>query len=996
MKQRWKTYLRHAFWFALVLGGILPAFALDNIALQLKWTHSFQFAGYYAAQDKGYYREAGLAVRILEATPGSDPVGNVLAGQAEYGVGTSSLLLQRNAGKPVVALGVIFQHSPYILLSRQNGPIQSIHDLDGKRVMLEPQAEELLAYLKKEDIPLERITRVEHSFDPQDLVLGKVDAISAYVINQPYYLDRAHFSYQIYNPRSAGIDFYGDNLFTTEREIQANPERVKAFRAASLRGWQYAMSHPEEIADLIRAKYSRQHSRDYLLFQARQMLPLIQPELVEIGYTNPGRWRHIAEIYVELGMLPADFSLDSFLYDLNPQRNLTWLYRTLAIALLVIAFSSAVAYRLSRLSAALRTSEERFRLVADNAQDVLWKYDLRQQCLSYISPAVERLTGYTVEEAMAQSIDESFTAASALAVRAAVAYLTTHPEDSKSVMELESLRKDGSTVWSEATMSLIHGANGKAAEVVGVSRDVTARRLVQEQQKRFLAMVSHEFRTPMNAILGMAELLAETELTPEQSKYLEVFQNAGNNLLDLINDILDLSKVEAGQFQLYPEDFALAPILQAQLELLSPRAHEKGLELRLSIAADVPAYVHGDAQRLKQCITNLVGNALKFCHEGYVSIAAECDRDAPDMLHFSVSDTGIGIPADKLDAIFEAFNQADSHITRNYGGTGLGLTITQRLVELMAGRIWVESTPGHGSIFHFTARLPEVTHPVIQAEAKPAGNAALRSFTRPPSILLAEDNQNNVFLMRSLLKSTPCRVDVADNGATAVEKFRTKHYDLILMDVEMPLMDGYSATREIRRIEQEEDLQQTQIYALTAHAFKEDEAKSLNAGCNGHLTKPIRKQVLLDVLNALPLERQAANAADAQRSPAQTGNAKQIIASLAGNEHFDFPAALAHLEIEPELFLTVLGLFRDALPLYRQGIAQAFAGGDMPEARRQAHSLKGEAATVGARLLSSAAAELQSAIDQGETGSYASLQARIEELIAAASLVLADLPRSPS
>ena len=256
--------------------------------------------------------------------------------------------------------------------------------------------------------------------------------------------------------------------------------------------------------------------------------------------------------------------------------------------------------QINTVAARLRTSEERFRLVADNAQDVLWKYDLVRQRLSYISPSIERLTGYTVEEAMQQTVNKSLTSTWAQAVRTAAAYLTAHPEETKSVMELETIRKDGSTVWSESTVSIIRGAQGQALEVVGVSRDVTARRQVQEQQKRFLAMVSHEFRTPMNAILGMAELMAETKLTQEQAKYLEVFQNAGNTLLDLINDILDLSKVEAGQFKLYKEDFALAPLLRTQVDLLSGRARDKGLELGLSIAADVPQYVHGDAQRLKR------------------------------------------------------------------------------------------------------------------------------------------------------------------------------------------------------------------------------------------------------------------------------------------------------------------------------------------------------------------------------------------------------------
>ncbi|MCX7179895.1 MAG: ATP-binding protein [Proteobacteria bacterium] len=558
--------------------------------------------------------------------------------------------------------------------------------------------------------------------------------------------------------------------------------------------------------------------------------------------------------------------------------------------------------------------------------------------------------------------------------------------------ELESIRKDGSTVWSESTMSIILDTQRRPTEVVGVSRDVTARRQVQEQQKRFLAMVSHEFRTPMNAILGISDLLADTELSAEQRKYLEVFQNAGNTLLDLINDILDLSKVEAGQFRLYPEDFALAPLLQGQLELLAGRAHDKGLELRLEIAAAAPAYVHGDAQRLKQCITNLVGNAVKFCSAGSITIAVDRQANAPGMLHFSVTDTGIGIPADKLDTIFEAFNQADGGITRNFGGTGLGLTITQRLVELMDGRIWVESTPGKGSVFQFFARLPDA--PPVAAAAKPApGAAQQQALTRPLSILLAEDNQNNVFLMRSLLKHTPCQIDLADNGSIAVDKFRAGHYDLILMDMEMPIMDGYSATREIRRIEQLEGRTPTPVIALTAHALQEDEQKSLNAGCNRHLTKPIRKQVLLDALRTLPLGTQQEPAAAAPPLPAPAGGAaEQLIAALGNDDLMDLAAAQGRLEVEPELFLTVLCLFRDALPGYRSGIAQMMSAGDFMEARRQAHSLKGEASTMGAATLSAAAASLEKALKTGQSEHYAALWEQLVPLIDAVQLSLARLP----
>ena len=232
----------------LLLLGTTHAQALEAVTLQLKWTHAFQFAGYYAAQAQGYYRDAGLEVRIVQAQPGTDTVKTVLDGQAHYGVGNSSLLLTRHAGQPVVALAVIFQHSPLVLVARQIQTLQGVHDLKGKRVMFEPHSDELRAYLKQEGLDTATLHEIPHSFNPIDLIEGRVDAMSVYITNELYYLNKANLPYQIYTPRAVGIDFYGDILFTTEQEIAAYPERVAAFRAASLKGWQYAMAHQEEIA----------------------------------------------------------------------------------------------------------------------------------------------------------------------------------------------------------------------------------------------------------------------------------------------------------------------------------------------------------------------------------------------------------------------------------------------------------------------------------------------------------------------------------------------------------------------------------------------------------------------------------------------------------------------------------------------------------------------------------------------------------------------------
>jgi signal transduction histidine kinase len=337
-------------WLAgFLLAAALPALATESVTLQLKWTHAFQFAGYYAAQEKGFYREAGLTVKIEEAKPGLDVVKTVLEGRADYGVGTSSLLLARQAGQPVVALAVVFQHSPLVLIARQSsktGPY-SVNDLLDKRVMIEPQSDELLAYLKRANVPLQRLTQVPHSYHPQDLLDGKVDAISAYVTNEPYFLMRAGLKYQTYSPRSVGIDFYGDNLFTSEQELQNHPARVAAFRAASLRGWQYAMAHPEEIADLILTRYSQQHPREFYLFEAHEMAPLLRTDLIEVGYMNPERWRHIASTYADLGLLPGEFPLDGFLYQPVHEPHLTRLYALTAL-LLVVSAIGLFTFRINR------------------------------------------------------------------------------------------------------------------------------------------------------------------------------------------------------------------------------------------------------------------------------------------------------------------------------------------------------------------------------------------------------------------------------------------------------------------------------------------------------------------------------------------------------------------------------------------------------------------------------------------------------------------------
>jgi diguanylate cyclase (GGDEF)-like protein/PAS domain S-box-containing protein len=481
-----------------VLSGLMSLVqAQVPVSLQLKWSHAFQFAGYYAAQEKGYYREAGLQVDIREAKPGLDVVQTVLSGQATFGVGNSDLLLARQRGSPVVALGVIFQHSPLVLIARGNQATQSIHDLLGKRVMIEPQSDELVAFLKQEGLPAGRLTQVEHSHNPQDLIDGKVDAMSAYVTNEPYFLDHRGFDYQIYTPRSIGIDFYGDNLFTIEREIENSPARVEAFRTASLRGWQYAINHPEEIADLIISRYGGQHPREFYLFEAQRMQALMQTDLIHVGYMNPGRWRHIADTYAGLGLLPRDFAFDGFLYDPQPKVDLTRIYLLLALlafGTLIVLYIMRNNRRLQRaLTAsqedrrALAMSEERHRLLADHASDVIWTMDLAGR-FTYVSPSVERLRGFTVAEVMQQRLDQALTPSSAkIAVDAlgrAIQAIHTHQPIPDFRAELEQPCKQGGTVWTEVSVTGIQNKVGEFVNLLGVTRDITERRRLEDQLRQ--------------------------------------------------------------------------------------------------------------------------------------------------------------------------------------------------------------------------------------------------------------------------------------------------------------------------------------------------------------------------------------------------------------------------------------------------------------------------------------------------------------------------------
>ncbi|MBF0339726.1 MAG: PocR ligand-binding domain-containing protein [Magnetococcales bacterium] len=520
-----------------------------------------------------------------------------------------------------------------------------------------------------------------------------------------------------------------------------------------------------------------------------------------------------------------------------------------------------------RAEAALRENEQRLREIAATLAEGLYVVG-RDWRIFFINPTALEILGWREEEVLGQPSHALFHHS----------YLdgSVYPAEDCLLRDVlnegQVISTDQEWLWrrngESFPVALIASPilrDGEVRGAVVVFRDITESkrsevelRQAKEQAEQaarvkgeFLAAMSHEIRTPMNVVLGMSEMLLETELNLEQRRYAETMHHSGKALMGVINDVLDFSRIEAGRIALVDLPFSPRQVVEETARLMRVAAREKGLILGETIAVELPIRVLGDDGRLRQVLLNLLSNAIKFTQQGRVDVGLSWHPSEQETLLFQVVDTGIGIAAEQVSQIFEQFIQADAGITRRYGGTGLGLAICRRLVELMGGRVWVESHPGEGSLFAFTLPVRLAPLEEIPAEPVPArGSAEERSL----NILLAEDVEENRILFEAYLGHTRHRVVMVNDGLEAVERMEAGSFDVVIMDVQMPRMDGYTAARKIRLWEQEQGRAPVPIIALSAHAMEGEMERSREAGCTLYLSKPIRKQALLDVLRTIVLQ----------------------------------------------------------------------------------------------------------------------------------------------
>lgn len=642
-----------------------------------------------------------------------------------------------------------------------------------------------------------------------------------------------------------------------------------------------------------------------------------------------------------------------------------------------------------RTEEALNANQRRYDQLGHQSRTFLWEVD-SDGLFTYVSATVESVIGFRPEELVGKL--HYFDICPEVDRDSLIGLGMDVFKHSESLVNLENriVAKDGRVVTVMTSGVPLYDATGMPIGFRGSDTDITDRKTMEVQllkakesaeaanaaKSEFLANMSHEIRTPMNGVIGMTSLLLDTELDEQQRDYAETVRTSSESLLGLLNDILDLSKIEARKLALEAVDFNLAHLIDDSAASLDVRAREKGLKLSYLVDENVPMQLHGDPVRLCQILNNLVGNAVKFTQEGEVSVRVALfnKTDSCIELHFSISDTGIGIPESQLAHIFEKFSQVDASTTRKFGGTGLGLAISRELVEMMGGDIGVESHEGEGSVFWFSVRLgysQDSTGDVELPERRVMVGASDTNQGRRKidgadrfTILLVEDNPTNQAVAAGALRQFGFRVNVVSSGEEALESYRGESYDLIFMDVQMQEMDGLEATRRIRYWESgRKSGKKVPIIALTAHAMQGDRERCIEAGMNDHVPKPVSTTALrVAVARWLPIGEEVKEAETSAMNPQPTGS-----------HVFDYTSFLQRLRGDEQLARTIAEVFIEDIPQQLSHLSERILSADYQNASQIAHTIRGAAINLSAEEFSLLASRLEQALRKEEFSSVHSL-----------------------
>ncbi|PKA25462.1 ABC transporter substrate-binding protein [Leptospira levettii] len=685
----------------------IPLFASDHIDLYLKWYHQFQFAGYYTALEKGYYRELGLDVSIHESKNGIEGLHQLISEkEARYGVGANEVLLQWHAGAPIFVIAVIFQHSPIVLFTKKTHPDQSVQDLVGKKIMLSPHVYEILALLKKEKLDPSRFRQLPHSFRFLDIVESKVDALDGYSTTQTYELEKMGFPLMVFSPRTSGIDFYGDNLFTSKLEIENNPTRVKKFREASLRGWDYAMKHKQEIVNLISEKYASSIPKEQLLFEAEQMEPLIQPSLVEIGYMYEGRWKHINEVYADFGMLPKNLDLSGFLYNANPKPNYESIFSILILLLFIVLVAWVIQrYRWNKrysetlkTEVLLRTEELKISNNALNSTNLVLESKLKE-----LTEAQEKLLNReklaTIGNLTAGMAHELNTPLGAIVssngaisdffqnqFQTIINYLFTFSNEDKErfyflIREYQNIQNVFYTGKKEREFK-------KELEIEYA--EIFQKYLKDDREEYLNLIVDSSAFLLGDHLKFILESDHKKEILTMGSKVASVFRSCS-----IISTASEKSSHVVKSLKNYLISDDLTHSDQSKIDITSEietilTLYYYNINHRVKVQKHFLSHrkCKGNRDNLNLVWVNLLNNALyAISFEGIIELTIE--DDGP-WIKVSFIDYGSGIPKNIQDRIFEPF-----FTTKSKGeGVGLGLDICRKVINKMNGKIEFESEVG--------------------------------------------------------------------------------------------------------------------------------------------------------------------------------------------------------------------------------------------------------------------------------------------------------------